>query len=244
MNRESIALVFSLWRLRQRLNRYNGFWVATYGLLLPGVLSLWAQSHASDRDFSKRVIVGTFVLGLFSLAAKRVAQTTTRERNYGVWDLLKTTRITRNHYLIAHVLDLLAQLAVPMAGLAIAALLYPDLTPRSVKWVLPAVLSALTFGALALLIAGVVPHRLCGMIVNAMLVLSLAFCPMLYPSERVPRGLWPVVRVLPPTLATEAMLPAWNGAAVPAHDVAGLLIWACVAAILVLRFFPWTTERS
>lgn len=237
--RQSLTLTFALWRLRLKLHRYNGFWLIAYGLLLPGSLSLWAQSHASDAAASRHVVVGTFVLGLFTLVASRAGQTVASERMAGVWALLSTTRVTRNIYLAVQALDMLALIAVPMLGLVIAQGMYGNAMPRSALWILPTVLASATFGAIGLLIAGAVPRRLAVLVMKALVVSTLAFCPMLYTFDRVPAGLRQIVHNVPPTLALSSLLSAWNGD-LYWPDAARLAIWCAVTCSCVLKFFPWS----
>jgi ABC-type multidrug transport system permease subunit len=236
--RSSLALVLALVRLRLRLHRHNGFWLLAYGVLLPGSLSLWAQAHATTAEFSQHVIIGTFVLGIHMLIAKRAAHSVSAERMQGMWALLATTRVTRREYLAAQLIDLLALVTVPMLGLVVAAFMYPNLTPKTALWLLPTVMSAFWCGATGIAIAARSSRQVAGLMVNVLVVSMLAFCPLLYPPARVPLDMRAVVDVLPPTVAVNAIVEAWSGAPASTGQLALLACWSIVALLLLVRVFP------
>lgn len=241
---QTLTLSIALWRLRLRLNRHGTFWLLVYGLLLPGALSLWAQSHAHTRSASLHVIVGTFVLGLHSILVRRAGNAVALERSRGIWTLLSTTRVTRKIYLIAQFLDMLVLTAVPMIGLAIATAWQPEQMPTSARWLLPALLACVTFGSIALLISGISSPKVVALITNLLSVSTLAFCPMLYTIDRVPSALWPFVAHLPPTLAVQAIVPTWHGQNADFATLAILAGWMAASSYAVARWFPWRTSDS
>lgn len=237
--REFLTLSVALWRLRLRLNRHGTFWLLAYGLLLPGAISLWARAQAPGRESARYVVVGTFVLGLHSILVRRAGYSIAVERTGGIWKLLATTRVTRSAYLAAQALDMLVLALVPMMGLMIASISDSDCMPRSALWLIPALLACVTFTSLALLIAGAVSAKLCGLITNVLSISTLAFCPMLYGPDRVPDAIWPVVKYLPQTVAMQSIVPTWNGEHAPSLAIALQVFWALTSSMLVIRTFPW-----
>lgn len=158
---------------------------------------------------------------------------------------LVATPMSKTHYLIALVLSRLATLTLEVIVIVGFAWLLFGVAVHGPLWALAAIalLGAITFGALGLLVASrartiEAVSGLMNIVMMPMWVLSGVF----FASTNFPDAMQPFIRLLPLTALIDAMRIVTNegqslSAVMP--QVALLGVWAAVSFVLALKLFRW-----
>jgi hypothetical protein len=205
-------------------------WLARVELVLSGLVFplivvgvLWPRAEPAQRG---RLLLGATVFSALVLLGRQLGTDLAAERASGARRLFAATRATFADYLLAHALGaaLLLPLAVSILGLALlTGRLDP---PASAAWVIPFALAAGAFAMLGILIGLSSPHvAAVGLRLNLLVATGLAFCPMIYPADRVPSALRAVVGPLPMSLGAELCWQAWATGQVASAPLALLAAW-------------------
>jgi ABC-type multidrug transport system permease subunit len=158
---------------------------------------------------------------------------------------LVATPMSKAHYLLSHVLSRLMFLALEVAVIVGFAWLVFDVRVHGTlgALVVLAVLGALAFGGLGLLLASrartiEAVSGLMNLVMLPMWVLSGVF----FASTNFPDAMQPVIRLLPLTALNDALRAVVNeglGLAAVAAEIAVLSTWGLVSFVLSLRLFRW-----
>ncbi|TDQ45943.1 ABC transporter permease [Actinorugispora endophytica] len=213
------------------------------------VLLLVGFSVTSLLDLGEGAAVDFLAPGIIALAVMSTAFTgqaigTGFERRYGVLKRLGATPLSRLGLLGAKTLAVLAvqvlQVAV-ISGVALALGWDPRggvLGFASAAALL--VLATAAFSSLALLLAGTLRAEATLAAANLVYVVLLGLGGVVFPVDRYPAVVRPVVEALPITaLASGLRAVLTEGALLPLAPVLVLLVWAAAGAVLASRFFRW-----
>lgn len=196
---------------------------------------------ASRVDF---LAPGVLALATMSTAFTGQAIGTGFERRYGVLKRLGATPLSRLGLLAAKTLAVLA-VQVLQAAVICAVALALGWSPHggavgALGAALLMVLATAAFSALALLLAGTLRAQATLAAANLVYVVLLGLGGVVFPVDRFPPALLPLVEFLPITaLSTGLRTVLTEGAAPPLGPVLVLLAWAVVGAALAGRFFRW-----
>lgn len=187
---------------------------------------------------------GVLALAVLSTAFTGQAIGTGFERRYGVLKRLGATPLPRGGLLAAKTLAVLGVQAVQVVLIcATAAALgwRPHLGPASAAYaVLLILLATACFSALALLMAGTLRAEATLAAANLVYVVLLGLGGVVFPVDRLPESVRPVVEALPITALTDGLRTVLAEGAAPAvGPVVVLAVWAAVGAVLASRFFRW-----
>ena len=104
--------------------------------------------------------------------------------------------------------------------------------------------SAAALSALALAVTGAVPNAQAGpAILNALTFPILFISSVFYPMRGAPAWLDTLAGVLPARPLANAVVGAFFGLGVSAHDVLVLLAWGVFGAVLAAFTFKWQPAR-
>ena len=183
-------------------------------------------------------------LAVWSSAFTSVAIATGFERRYGVLERLAPTPLGKLGLVAGKALALLFVVVGQLAVVAVVAVLAgwrPRVTPGSALLMLTVlVLAVVTFGCLALALAGRLRAESTLALANLVYVVLLAGGALVLPVSRYPELLQPVIRLLP-TAALGEGLRAGAVGQVLAWPVLVLVIWLAVGASAAWRGFRWTS---
>lgn len=233
---------FGQYRLWMRINRL--YWVANtfFGLGIPlafqGVLS-----HVVGEERGRtRLLIGNAVVGAMMVTLRKTCLTISIDREMHYRELVATTGVSRRAYLLASFFDAATISLLPLSLLCLGPLVLPGVDPPASFAYLPLfVLLIVLLYATAISLASI-PMSIPGIqiLVNLVMMGTLALCPILYPLERVPGLFREVIGVLPPSLAVELLAASWSGVAIPGWELATLVAWTVALLALGIRRFPWT----
>jgi ABC-2 type transport system permease protein len=212
-------------------------------LVIPlAILVLAAATHGR---FVPLATAAPSVLGLavWSSAFTSVAIATGFERRYGVLERLAATPLGRGGLLLGKALAVVLVVVGQLVVLVVVALLlgwHPAYTGGSLLGSAALVLlSAATFVALALLLAGRLRAEATLAVANLVYVVLLVGGGLVVAVHRYPRMLQPVVEALPTAALGEGLRAGATGV-VPGWTFAVLGVWLVVAGFLARRTFRWT----
>ena len=220
----------------------RSFWVMNLfnGVGLPLIIQA-VFGQRMDAPGRTRLLIGNTLFGVLLMILRKNAMVMTADRVFGYRDLLATTGLSRETYLGASALESCAMGLLPLVTLGLGAWLGGVSMPVSWHWLAPYALSVLSLGALgACLSAACRSLPSVSLATNLVVMASFTLCPLLYPADRVPAALAPVVTWLPPSLAAEAMAAGWTRGVADPGALLGLLAWTLAFALACLRWFPWT----
>ncbi len=238
MSRGSLRPTLGLVAVNMRLNRR--FWIMNLfnGVLLPAIVLLAFGGYMEPAERT-RLLIGNVLLGVLLLTMRKTTLNLTFDRVFGTRRLLAVTGVTRGSYIAANAIDALSMTLVPLVVVAIAVQWADVPPPASWLWLVPYLAGSVAFLTLAgWLAAGEGGMPSMALQVNLVVMFAISFCPLLYPSERVPALIAPVVRWLPPSLAAEGMAAGWGGG-LEVGGLFGLAVWAVLLGALAQRRFRW-----
>ncbi len=212
-------------------------------LLLVGfsLTSLLDLGRANPVDF---LTPGVLALAIMSTAFTGQAIGTGFERRYGVLKRLGATPLPRFGLLAAKTLAVLAVQAlqaVVICTVACALGWAPTATPLGLGYVAVLILLATAaFSALALLMAGTLRAEATLAAANLVYVVLLGLGGVVFPAQRFPEFLQPVLEALPITALTSGLRAVLaEGAAPPLLPLLVLALWTAAGAALASRLFRW-----
>ncbi len=186
---------------------------------------------------------GVLALAILSTSFTSLAIATGFERRYEVIKLLGSTPLPRSGLLAGKTIAVLVVEVVQLVVLNVAALALgwsPSAGVQAIAWIVPiVVLGTAAFGALGLLVAGVLRAEATLAAANLIYVLLLVGGAVVIPLDRYPDSAQPFIQLLPSSALTEAIRSATDGAAPGATPVLVLVVWAVVAGLAVGRTFRW-----
>ncbi|KII00277.1 ABC transporter [Streptomonospora alba] len=187
---------------------------------------------------------GVLALAVLSTAFTGQAIGTGFERRYGVLKRLGATPLPRGGLLAAKTLAVLAvQLVQTVLICATAAALgwRPQADAAGAAYaVLLVLLATACFTALALLMAGTLRAEATLAAANLVYVVLLGLGGVVFPIDRLPQAVQPVVEALPITALAEGLRSVLaDGAAPSPWPVVVLAVWAVIGAVLAARLFRW-----
>ncbi|MBX9389357.1 ABC transporter permease [Streptomonospora nanhaiensis] len=187
---------------------------------------------------------GVLALAVLSTAFTGQAIGTGFERRYGVLKRLGATPLPRAGLLAAKTLAVLAVQAlqaVLICATAAALGWRPELSAVTAGYaVLLVLLATAAFSALALLMAGTLRAEATLAAANLVYVVLLGAGGVVFPLDRLPEAVRPVLEALPITALADGLRSVLAEGAPPAlWPVAVLAVWAAAGAALAGRFFRW-----
>lgn len=232
--------VFGLLRLQLVHYRTMLLSLLVYGIALPLGLCWWAVANThGDPGTRLKPLIGASLVSSALILLRLTGQVPVVERVSGACRLLGTTNVTPGAYLAAHGFSAMTLGVVPLFALWVGVMFLPELAPASLVWLLPFGLLATGLSASGFLIAHLsrsVPAA--ALATNLLAVLLVAVCPLLYPADRVPSSIEPVVTWLPPTLAADLIESGWLAKPLDSGDLAVLFVWAVALATASIRWPP------
>ncbi len=246
-----VSMVTAQGLMEARLLLRNGEQVVL-ALVIP-VLLLVAGTLAPGIDLGteRRIDVlapGVLALAVMSTAFTSLAIATGFERRSGVLKRLGASPLPRGGLLAGKVLALTMVEAVQVVVLVPVAFLLGWRPATGAVWVGAAValmvVGTVAFGALGLLLAGIVRAETTLAAANLVYLLLLAGGAILLPVQSYPSIVQPVIGWLPSGALAEGLRAAFDGGGAGAWPaIAGfvgvLLAWAAAGAILTARTFRW-----
>ncbi|WP_046468512.1 ABC transporter permease [Allosalinactinospora lopnorensis] len=212
-------------------------------LLLVGfsVTELLDLGDAAPVDY---LTPGIIALAVMSTAFTGQAIGTGFERRYGVLKRLGATPLSRFGLLAAKTLAVLGVQALQITvicGVALALGWAPASGSVGALYAMTLVLLATAaFSSLALLLAGTLRAEAALAAANLIYVVLLGLGGVIFPVDRFPAFLQPVLEALPITaLATGLRAVLAEGAAPPLLPLLVLAVWTAAGAALASRFFRW-----
>ncbi|HLR85027.1 MAG TPA: ABC transporter permease [Nocardioidaceae bacterium] len=186
---------------------------------------------------------GVLALAILSTSFTSLAIATGFERRYEVIKLLGSTPLPRGGLLAGKTIAVLVVQAIQLTVLNLAALALgwePAAGIAALAWIAPiVVLGTAAFGAVGLLVAGVLRAEATLAAANLIYVLLLVGGAVVVPLDRYPESAQPFLQLLPSSALAEAIRSATDGAAPGTTPVLVLVVWAVVAGVAVGRTFRW-----
>ena len=186
---------------------------------------------------------GVLALAILSTSFTSLAIATGFERRYEVIKLLGSTPLPRAGLLAGKTIAVLVVQAIQLTVLNLAALALgwePAAGIAALAWIVPiVVLGTAAFGALGLLVAGVLRAEATLAAANLIYVLLLVGGAVVVPLDRYPDSAQPFLQLLPSSALAEAIRSATDGAAPGTTPILVLVVWALVAGVAVGRTFRW-----
>jgi ABC-2 type transport system permease protein len=125
-----------------------------------------------------------------------------------------------------------------ICGLGLALGWHPHGDPLFV--VLLVVLGTAAFAGLGLLLAGTVRAEVTLAAANLVWLVLLFAGGIAIPLDKYPSGVAQVLQYLPSAALSDGLHRVLqDGAAIPLHDLATLVVWGAVAMIAAIRWFRW-----
>jgi len=239
MRATPVTQVVKLFRLWLDADRFRISAALGTGLVIPILLALLA-ANSGDRLVSIRQLdIAILECSSLFLVFRQLVQSMSLEYLEDSRPLLTVAGVTKPQYLGARALEALLIGSAPLLMTMLVCWLHHDLglitaglLARYVEWVV------LLASAAAVLISYLRPP-LSFFCVDLCCALTIAFCPIFYPSSRVPLQLRPVVDWLPASLMSNALAadttPGWPDALT--------LLWCIVSCLYAWLAFPWAGRR-
>jgi ABC-type multidrug transport system permease subunit len=207
-------------------------------LILVGVSSAFVGGVARTR-----LLVGCVLYAAMQQTLQRTAMNLTEHRIFGYRRLLATTALTRDGYLAGSALDAVVASIFPVAAALVGPWISGAAWPSSLTWLIPYTLACISMFTIGVIFATLpLGHYGVAVVSNTTTMLTLAFCPLLYPTSSVPPVLRPIVEFLPASLAADLMTASWLNAPVSASRMVLLVGWALTIGIWAYVRFPWNEE--
>ena len=186
---------------------------------------------------------GVLALAILSTSFTSLAIATGFERRYEVIKLLGSTPLPRAGLLAGKTIAVLVVEALQLLVLNAAALALgwsPSSSIEALAWILPiVVLGTAAFGALGLLVAGLLRAEATLAAANLIYVLLLIGGAVVIPLDRYPESAQPFLELLPSSALAEAIRASTDGGAPGAMPMLVLTVWAVLAGVGVGRTFRW-----
>ncbi|SMD21719.1 ABC transporter permease [Kibdelosporangium aridum] len=183
------------------------------------------------------VVPRIFALAVMSSAFTGQAIALGFDRRYGVLKRLAATALPRWMLVGGRVLAGITVVAIQLVVLGVIALaLGWSPSVGGVLWsVALAVLGALTFGALGVLLGGTLRAELVLALANIIWFVLLLAGGIIVRAESMPRGVAGIIELLPSGALTEGIDQAVNGAGPGWQPIVVLVAWGVVAAVVAGR---------
>ncbi|GAA1489566.1 ABC transporter permease [Brachybacterium sacelli] len=187
-------------------------------------------------------LAATLATALISTSFTSQAIQTGFDRRNGVLRWIATTPLGRDGYLAGKVLATLLVHAVQIVVLGLLALILGwrpgalELLAALPVWLVGTV----AFGALGLLVAGLLRTEAVLAVSNLVFVLLVAVGGVAFPAEAYPRILRGLVDLLPSGALGELLRASLAGGVFSLGSVLVLLAWAVLGTAAVIRWFRWT----
>ncbi|MFC0107072.1 ABC transporter permease [Kibdelosporangium aridum] len=183
------------------------------------------------------VVPRIFALAVTSSAFTGQAIALGFDRRYGVLKRLAATALPRWMLVGGRVLAGITVVAIQLVVLGVIALaLGWSPSVGGVLWsVALAVLGALTFGALGVLLGGTLRAELVLALANIIWFVLLLAGGIIVRAESMPRGVAGIIELLPSGALTEGIDQAVNGAGPGWQPIVVLVAWGVVAAVVAGR---------
>lgn len=234
-------------RMESRLLLRNGEQILLALVIPLLVLVAGAESgDVVDLGAGSRIDIlapGVLALAILSTSFTSLAIATGFERRYEVLKLLGSTPLPRAGLLAGKTAAVLVVEAIQLVVLGGTALLLgwdPSGGPLAIMWLIPVVLlGTAAFGALGLLVAGVLRAEATLAAANLIYVLLLLGGAIVVPLHRYPESAQPFLELLPSAALAEAIRAVTDGGGPGAEPVVVLAAWALLAGLAVGRTFRW-----
>jgi ABC-2 type transport system permease protein len=116
--------------------------------------------------------------------------------------------------------------------------------PNLLAFLLTVLVGSASLGGLALAVVSAIPNaQAAPAILNAASFPILFLSNVFYPIDRLPGWLNAVMHVLPVRPLADATVGAFFGAGVSIADLAVVLAWGALGAVIAARFFRWQPKR-
>ncbi len=187
------------------------------------------------------VVPSIIALAVMSSSFTALAIATGFERKYAVLKRLGATALPREVLIGAKTLSVLmlevVQVALIVAfGLALA--WHPHGDPLLVVFLVA--LGTIAFAGLGLLLAGTLRAEVTLAASNLVWLVLLFAGGIAIPLDKYPHAVAQVLQFLPSAALSDGLHRVLlNGAAVPLHDVATLIVWGALAMLGAARWFRW-----
>lgn len=187
------------------------------------------------------VVPSIIALAIMSASFTGLAIGTGFERKYAVLKRLGATALPRSvlvggKTIAVLLLQLVQVVLICLVGAVLA--WHPHGNPALV--VLLIVLGTAAFGGLGLLLAGTVRAEITLAAANLIWLILLFAGGIAIPLSKYPHGVAQVLQYLPSAALSGGLHRVLeNGAALPVHDLATLIVWAAVALPAAARWFRW-----
>ena len=184
---------------------------------------------------------GVLALCVVSTAFTGQGIATGFDRRYGVLRFLSTTPLGRAGLIYGKVIAVLVVLFLQVVVIGGTALLLGwRPAPAGIGWALALlVLGAAAFTALGLLVAGTVRPEATLAITNLAWVLLAAVGGILFPSNRAPDYLQPIIDLLPSAALGDSLRAALITGTTSVSGILILLAWTIIAGFAATRWFKW-----
>ena len=184
---------------------------------------------------------GVLALCVVSTAFTGQGIATGFDRRYGVLRFLSTTPLGRTGLIYGKVMAVLVVLFLQVVVIGGTALLLGwRPATAGIGWAIALlVLGAAAFTALGLLVAGTVRPEATLAITNLAWVLLAAVGGILFPSNRAPAYLQPIVDLLPAAALGDSLRAALITGTGSVSGILILLAWTIIAGFAATRWFKW-----
>jgi ABC-2 type transport system permease protein len=246
-----VSMVVAQGLMEARLLLRNGEQVVLALVIPLLLLTVGAVAPGIDLGTQRRIDVlapGILALAVMSTAFTSLAIATSFERRYGVLKRLGTSPLPRTGLFAGKLLAVAMVEALQVALVVPAAWLLgwrPDAGVASVTAaVLLVAAGTAAFGALGLLMAGVLRAEATLAAANLVYILLLVGGATLVPVQTYPAVVQPVIGWFPSGALAEGLRAAFGGSGGPAWATiagfAGILLgWAVAGAVAAARTFRW-----
>ncbi|GAA0405609.1 ABC transporter permease [Microbispora corallina] len=187
------------------------------------------------------VTPGILALAVMSTAFTGQAIATGFERRYGVLKRLGATPLSRAGLLLAKTVAVVGVEVLQVVVIAVVALALSWSPHGNPLWVAALILlGTAAFSGLALLMAGTLRAEATLAAANLVYLVLLGLGGVLFPLDRFPAGVRPVLDALPITALTDGMRSVLaGGGGFPGGPLLVLACWAAVTLALAARTFRW-----
>lgn len=218
-------------------------------MLIVPILLLVGFSAAPLLDLGGRrvdfVAPGVIALAIMSMAFTGQAIATGFERRYGVLKRLGATPLSRRGLMLAKTLAVITVEAVQVALIVVVALAlgwrpHGDPVGAPLSAALLILLATAAFSGLGLLMAGTLRAEATLAAANLVYLVLLGIGGVVFPVDRFPEGVRPLIEALPITALTGGLRSALGGSAgFPTGQALVLACWAVLLLALAAWTFRW-----
>lgn len=197
----SASGVVAVSRLRMKVNLTYFAAQFLLDIGLPVAYAITAAATAPQAG-ATRLAVGVFILTATLSMMRTPASFLLYERLTGVRELLSSTGVTSAEYLGSNLVSALYFMVYPVVAYLAACFILHASPAIDGATILALVLYAALMHGFALLLSSVINSvGAMALTSNLLVLITAALCPLYYPAERVPEQIWPLVEVLPGSLA-------------------------------------------